>query len=306
MIESITQFLQHLQEADYSPNTITCYRSDLNVFCAWFAQNNEEPATLESITPSDIREFRQYMLGTRGMRARTVNRRLAALSALLEWAHKKQQIRDNPASQTRMVTEPPIGPRYLDKKSQYLLRHAIERDLQFAQSRYPCRWLVHQRDASLVIFLLNTGLRINEALNMRLSDVQIGERKGQVLINGKGQKQRIVPLNVEARKALNAWLSVRPANSKSSYIWISVENPRAAHLNARSTQRALERYARQAGIPAISPHTLRHTFAKNLIDNGARLDEVAALLGHASLNTTRMYLLPNAQDLEKAVDRLEE
>ena len=204
----------------------------------------------------------------------------------------------------RLVPQASAGPKYLDKKQQFALQRAIERDLQISRLRYPKRWRSRQRDASLVIFLLHTGLRLQEALDLRLGDLVIGERKGLMTVQqGKGRKQRSVPLNAEARKALQDWLSVRP-QVKSEYIWVAVENDQVGALSSRSVQRVILRLGQDAGLPSLTPHVLRHTFGKNLIDSGVGLEKVAALLGHANLNTTRIYITPNQNDLEQAVEQL--
>jgi site-specific recombinase XerD len=195
------------------------------------------------------------------------------------------------------------GPRYLDKKEQYALQRAIEKDMQLARMRYPKRWVSRQRDAAMVVFLLHTGLRLSEALTLQLSDVQLAERKGQVLVRqGKGGRARTVPLNVQARKALQEWLAVRPGSG--SHVWVQVEGEPSDGLSNRSVERVLVRIGQDAGLEHLTPHILRHTFAKNLVDRGVGLEKVAALLGHSNLNTTRIYATTNQKDLEQAVDQM--
>jgi site-specific recombinase XerD len=231
---------------------------------------------------------------------------LASLSAYLSWAQTQSYITHNPAEHVRGVRQIPAGPRYLTRKEQYALLRALEKDLAEAKRRYPRRWRGRQRDVSLVLLLLNTGLRLQEMLNLQKEDVTLSARKGQVLVRqGKGSKQRSVPLNKEARQALEAWLAVRPVQPHS-YLWAAVEAATEKPLSSRSVQRALKRYAHAAQLTELSPHVLRHTFAKNLVDAGVGLEKVAALLGHASLNTTRMYITPSQIDLAHAVDVLDE
>jgi integrase/recombinase XerC len=195
--------------------------------------------------------------------------------------------------------------RWLDKKEQFALQRAIEKDLQVSKLRYPKRWLTHRRDASLTVFLLNTGLRLNECTELTLADVTLSTRKGSVLVqNGKGSKQRVVPLNNEARKAIEEWLKVRRAGGE--HLWTTVEAGEQTKLTGRTVQRMLARYAQEAGLENLTPHMLRHTFAKNLVMNDVGLEEVATLLGHANLNTTRTYITPSARDLEESVNKLDQ
>ena len=120
---------------------------------------------------------------------------------------------------------------------------------------------------------------------------------------GKGSKQRSVPLNTDARKAIQDWLSVR-RQVDNDYVWVAVESEEEGALSARSMQRAIYRLGQQAGLENLTPHMLRHSFAKNLVDSGVGLEKVAALLGHSNLNTTRVYIAPNQQDLERAVEQV--
>jgi integrase/recombinase XerC len=143
---------------------------------------------------------------------------------------------------------------------------------------------------------------LNEATALQTSDIQISSRKGSVLIRqGKGGKQRSVPLNTEARKALQEWYAVRP---ESEFVWTEVEGDEGSSLTGRTIQRVLARYAIDANLENLSPHILRHSFAKNLVNAGVGLEKVAALLGHENLNTTRVYVTPGEKDLEDAVEEL--
>ena len=179
----------------------------------------------------------------------------------------------------------------------------MENDLLLARQRYPRLWVIRLRDAAMVLTLLNTGLRVGELCALQMSDVLIGERKGSLVVrSGKGQKQRTIPLNGPARQLLSEWLAVRPEETGHA-LFIG---QRGERVEARSVQRAVERATTTAGLQKVSPHTLRHSFAKALLDEGVTLEKVATLLGHNSLNTTRIYTTPSEHDLEEAVSRLED
>jgi integrase/recombinase XerC len=300
----VKEFEEYLLENDKAVLTVKGYLSDLRCFVRWFEQTNGEAFTLQAVTPTDVREYRQFLLVVETHKANTVNRRLASLATLMKWAKESGQIEHDPTGNVHAVPQTNPGPRYLDKKEQYALQRAIEKDMQLARMRYPKRWVSRQRDSAMVVFLLHTGLRLSEALTLQLGDVQLAERKGQVLVRqGKGGRVRTVPLNVQARKALQEWLAVRPGNG--SHVWVQVEGEPSDGLSNRSVQRVLVRIGQDAGLEHLTPHVLRHTFAKNLVDSGVGLEKVAALLGHSNLNTTRIYVTPNQKDLEQAVERLE-
>jgi len=182
----------------------------------------------------------------------------------------------------------------------------MERDVQIAKLRFPKRWAGRQRDFSMVTLMLNTGLRLAELVNVELGDIELSERKGSVFVrHGKGNKERRIPLNADARKALRDWLAIRPETPGNTFLFIALESEADGSLSHRTVQRIVRRYGQEAGLPHLSPHTLRHTFAKNLVNNGVSLEKVAVLLGHSSLETTRIYITPSAQDLAQAVSRIE-
>lgn len=298
----LTSFKKYLQDNDFSDLTVRGYLSDLYLFAQWFEQTNGENMKLERITPTDIKEYRQRLLTVENRAANTVNRKLVSLSALMQWALNSGKIPSDPTQKIKLVRKVESAPKWLDKREQFALSRAIERDLQLAKLRYPKRWITRRRDASLVLFLLNTGLRLGEAVSLQVEDVQLSDRKGSVLVrNGKGNKQRSIPLNNEARQALRDWFEVRP---ESQYVWTVVEGDIGSSLSGRTVQRLICRYAQDASLNDLTPHVLRHSFAKNLVNAGVGLEKVAALLGHGNLNTTRIYVTPSEKDLELAVEAL--
>ena len=301
MNKLLDQFQEHMNTLDLSPLTIRGYLADLQHFSRWFEQTNGEALTIQRITPTDIKEYKHFLLSVERRKTGTVNRRLAALAALSKWGCQTRQIQSDPTENIKGVGGVARGPRWLDKHEQHRLLRAIENDLQMARQKYPRRWVTRRRDASLVLFLLHTGLRLSEATRLRMQDIQISDRKGSVMVqNGKGSQQRSVPLNVHARRALQDWLQVRP---ESDHLWMAVEGEHEG-LSGRTVQRVMQRYAKAAHLDELTPHVCRHTFAKNLVENGVGLEKVAALLGHSSLNTTRIYITPSERDLEIAVENL--
>ena len=298
------KFVEALKQRDISEKTVIGYQSDIKFFMQWFEQTNGDELSPELVTPTDVREYKQYLLNVERRKANTINRRLAAISSLMHWAQDVKLIEVNPVENIKPVQGGISAPRWLDKRQQFSLQRAIEQDLQLAKIRYQSRWVTRRRDASIVILMLHTGLRLNECTSLHLEDVTISDRKGEVLVqHGKGERQRRVPLNAEARKAISDWLPVRP--NKGDFLWVAVEDEHNHQLSDRTIQRVLIRYGQEAGIENLTPHVLRHTFAKNLINTGVGIEKVAVLLGHSNLNTTRIYTSPSSQDLETAVSGLE-
>jgi site-specific recombinase XerD len=268
----IDEYKTYLENEDLSALTVIGYLADTRLFMDWFKKNNREDFALENVTPSDVREYRQHLQTEQNLKASTVNRKLASLSSLMNWGIESGRISSNPAAKMKYVKQAAQSPKWLDKNEQYALQRAMEKDVQLAQLRYPKRWLTRRRDMSIMNFMLNTGLRLSETISLKLDDVEISERKGQVLVRqGKGNKERVVPLNADAREAVNEWLKVRP-QTNCSRLWLSIESGTDEGLTGRAVQRVLKRYGEDAGIEKLTPHVLRHSFAKNLTNKGVGIE----------------------------------
>jgi integrase/recombinase XerC len=158
-----------------------------------------------------------------------------------------------------------------------------------------------QRDIALITLMLNTGLRVSEVSELKLNDVKIAPRKGSVVVRGgKGGKFRTIALNLDARKALQGYLSETDLED-GGYLFVG---QRGGPLQPPGIYYLVNRYAYDARLEDVTPHTLRHTFGKNLVDAGVPLDRVAQLLGHESVDTTRIYTTPSEQDLQREVEKI--
>lgn len=228
------------------------------------------------------------------MKPASVNRKLEALRRFCRWAHTTGKLRSNVAAELKL-TRAPRGMRpkgLLAPEVQALLRAA-------GQSRRALR----RRNYAIVQLLLQAGLRVSEAAALRIDDLEIRERQGNVRICGKGNKERQVPLNTTARRALQAYLDERDDTGTRDPVFLS---DTGAALSVRSIQSLIAELALRAPIVRIpvSAHTLRHTFALGYIkQNPGKLVELATLLGHESLDTTAIYVLPSEEDLAADVER---
>lgn len=144
-------------------------------------------------------------------------------------------------------------------------------------------------------------LRVGEAVALRVSDLDLGERHGRVIVRqGKGNKYRVVPVTVEARKALREWLAERDKKFPGSE-WL-FPNKKGGHISTRYAEQVIGELARRANIEC-TPHTLRHTCATNMLRTGADLVTVAQVLGHENLNTTAVYTRPDEKTMAEAVEK---
>lgn len=287
---SIEAFGAYLKETK-SPNTARAYGRDLDDFVTWFQQTSGSQFEPAAVTSLDVREYRRALQNRRASAA-TINRRLAALTSYFRWAVEQGQVPDNPAAGVSGMGAVKLAPKWLERTEQNgLVRQARKKG--------------SLRDMAIVVLLLNTGLRVSELCDLEMGDIKISDRKGSVHVRaGKGQKDRSVPLNGEAREAMENYLATLPASWRDNprqQIW---RNQRGESLTPAGVQNLVREYARRAKLPGCTPHTLRHSFGKNLVDAGVPLDQVAALLGHENLNTTRIYTAPSLNDLTEAVEKI--
>ncbi len=286
--ELVERFLKDLERQETSPRTRASYRLDLVHFFRWFAQTVSEPPTPEAVTPTDVREYRGYLVNVERRQPATVNRRLAALRRFFRWARATGLVKELPTENVKGVASSPRAPRWLEKRDMDRLIRTVERH-------------GGTRDLAIVLTLRHTGIRVSELSNLMLSDVESSERKGALTVrSGKGGKFRVLPLNVDARRVIASYLEVRPTVS-DNHLFVG---QRGQGVSPRAVELLVTKYARLAGIEEVTPHTLRHSFGKHALDAGADLVSVSALLGHERLETTAIYTTPSQRDLEKVVDRL--
>lgn len=299
----LDEFQAYLLTEDRSPVTIAGYLGDVRLFGQWYEGNYREPLIPTSLTNEAVRGYKQHLLD-QAAKPKTINRRLAALAAYAHWLERAGYVRNarNPVQGVKAVKETALAPKWLDKKQRAALLRAIDKEVEDAIRRYPRLRLMYLRDAAIVKLILFAGLRVGEITQLRLSDVILDERKGSVIVReGKGTKRREVPLNVKARKALLEYLQMRP-DVEMDNLFLGQRNE---GVQSKTIQRAVLRFAKKAGLKMVTPHTLRHSFAKALIDAGVSLEKVATLLGHSNLNTTRIYTTPGEEDLEDAVGKID-
>ena len=279
-------FEKSLIDAGKSAHTIRAYMTDLCAFIHWFEVMAGEEFDARAVGPRDIVAYRQYMIAS-GKKPATTNRRLVTLQRFFRWAHRQQIVTESPfeaLESVRVRRQANIAPKWLTHRDQLALLRAVRRHGS-------------RRDLAMLQLMMSAGLRVSEVVNLKLADVQIGERSGAVTIrSGKGNKYRQVPLARDARHALARYLAQR-AEHETGFIFLGQRGP----LSIPGVQYVVAKHAYRARLSHVTPHTLRHTFGKNLVDEGVSLDQVAALLGHETLDTVMIYTRPSQDDLEKAV-----
>lgn len=284
----IELYQKYLSSKGKSLHTVKNYISDLRQFAKWFEESMEEKFSPDKITEIDVRGYRSYLMGIRNLKPASIKRKLEAIRKFLDWAVKQEIITKNPAKEVEAPSAVTLPPKSLSEKEFLRLRRSFYKER-------------NKRDIAIFEVLANTGIRVSELCALKLSDVQISERKGKLIVRfGKGQKYREIPLNSDARKALNEYLELR-ADEKDERFFLGERGP----LTPSGVLRIIKKYARDAGVE-VSPHKLRHTFARRLLQAGADIVTVQQILGHANLNTTAVYLKPDYTEQEAAVEKISE
>jgi integrase/recombinase XerD len=284
----LKRFADELERQEISLKTIASYRLDLGLFARWFEATNAEPFAPAAVTPTDVREYRGHLLNVEQRRPATINRKLAALRKLFGWARATGLVRENPIEGVKGVAASPRAPHSLEKREVDKLIRAVERHGS-------------TRDVAIVVLLRHTGIRVGELCQLTLTDLEISERKGSLVVrSGKGGRYRMLPLNLDARKAVSDYLQVRPA-ATTPRLFVG---QRGDGLSSRAVELVVDKYARLAGLEGVTPHTLRHSFGKHTLEAGVDLVTVSTLLGHQRLETTAIYTTPRQRDLEQAVEKL--
>jgi integrase/recombinase XerC len=284
------EFHRALAGEDLALTTVRAYRSDLTAFFRWYA-----PHRVETLTSLDLIGYRQYLSEERRLKPASINRKLEALRRFCRWAHQHGKLPSNVAAEVKL-TRPVRGVRPAG------LAAAEAHGLLRAAGQSPHG--LGKRNYALLQVMLQAGLRVGEMAGLRVSDVLLRERAGTVRVrHGKGRKEREVPLNASTRRGLSAYLKSREGYRPHDPLFCSETG---AALSVRSIQAMVSNLARRAKITRIpvSAHTLRHTFALAFLQqNPGKLVELAALLGHESLDTTAIYTQPSAEEMAEDPER---
>jgi integrase/recombinase XerD len=155
------------------------------------------------------------------------------------------------------------------------------------------------RDRAMLVLMLHTGVRAQEICGLQRADLRLAPRSGSLRIWGKHNKYREVPLNATARGVLTEWLEALPADQ--AYLFPSGKTGRG--VTPRALGQLVKKYARQAGVPDLHPHALRHRFGYRMAET-VPLHRLAQIMGHDSLNTTRLYTQGTASDLQQEVEKI--
>jgi site-specific recombinase XerD len=286
-MDLIDKFLKFLKANEKSFNTIKNYKHDLRNFQKWFYKTNNEIMTLNNITPIDLRLYKKA-LATNNKKPKTINRHLSTLKAFLNWGIQIKAIKHN-ITIPKNIKESKIDFKWLDKLEQNELLRKVENTK-------------NTRNIAIVKILLNTGLRVNELCELTWDSIIISDRKGKLTVKfGKGGKIREIPLNKDCRTAFEELGYTNNIGTNER-----IFKGQRGHLTPRGIQIMLKKITESSKLKNVTPHQLRHTFCKNLVNMSVGLEKVAFLAGHESLDITKIYCKPSMSDLQEAVELIGE
>lgn len=282
MREQIDCFIAYIEQVSgLSPETSRAYRSHLCSFASWCQDSG-----VNGLAPS-VSELRRYLAQMHELRyaPRTLAAHLSAIKAFFRWLSIEGLAESDPAGAIAAPKLPDTLPSVLTNSQVEALFSAPDRSKPSGV-----------RDAMMLELLIATGARISEIARLDMRDIDMQQRTARLF--GKGSKERIVPLYRSALEAVANYVdSARPellASHKGQGGGVQTDrlfiSDRGKPMDAAALRRRFDRLVRIVGLPSgITPHTMRHTFATELLEGGADLRSVQELLGHASLSTTQIY-----------------
>lgn len=317
-------------ERHFSPYTARCYGADLRQFVEFLADEfgldpaesaetdafnrlqasaGAAPDVAGSITPRTLTDIiatadadliRGFLahLGEQSYSAATMARKIATLRSFYKWAQRRGLAQTNPMTLIRT-------PRQSKRLPKAISVDQVEQLL----SAPPENEVLGLRDRAMLETLYSTGIRVSELVALNTDDLDLAGESMHV--RGKGKKERLVPLGSHALAAIVGYIDRIKTDPRFASAWAEggeehplFVNKHGKRLSSRSVRRKLDKYLKQIGLDTtISPHTLRHSFATHLLDNGADLRSVQELLGHESLSTTQVYTHLTEKRVRDTYDR---
>lgn len=276
MEEQVKLFLKYLNyQKGYSENTIINYENDIKEFLEFL--NKENIDNLKEVNYSIVRFYLMDLYNKKFSR-NSVSRKLSSLRSFFKYLHNEEIVKINPFS---LISSP--------KKEKKLPKFLYNEDIEKIFNVPNINTVLGKRDSLILELLYDTGVRVGELVNIKINDINYDDRSIKIL--GKGNKERIVLYGTYAEIALKEYLNNgRNELLKGKNNEYLILNANGNNITTRGIRLIIDKIIKQACLNThISPHTLRHTFATHLLENGSDLLTVKELLGHSSLSSTQIY-----------------
>ena len=295
MIEKLSlDFVAKLEhEKGFSEHTLRAYHKDLLQFDNFLKA--EKRSSLESINHLLLRRF-LAVLRSKNYSKTTIARKLASIRSFFKFLIREGELVSNPFEMLRTPKQ--------DKKLPHFLSIT---EVDVLLKTPDSSTVMGLRDMAIMETLYSTGIRVSELVG--LDEGSIDFIAGMIKVQGKGKKERLVPIGSPAIKAINEYIDSKSMSKKKEEKSVSRSetlflNKYGGRLTARSVARSLDKYLKVSGINLLtSPHTFRHSFATHLLDKGADMRSVQEMLGHSSLSTTQVYTHITTERLKNVYDK---
>lgn len=297
----IDDFLHYLKTVrNFSSHTQRAYGEDLTAFARWAYRMHLDPLT---VTHKDLRRYLAYLDKASYARS-SINRHLSALHTFYAWLEATGVIATNPSSLLSGPKKPKVLPKTLTETDIASLIQACEPPQDCSDKKVLACAL---RDEALIELIYAAGLRISELVSLNLSSCSRSGGHMQIRVFGKGSKERIIPVHTLAEQRIENYLhnarpylvsSQLPDADAADALFLSIRGKR---LTTDAVRKRMKELVRACGLDdSLSPHSLRHSFATDLLQGGADLRSVQELLGHESLSTTQIYTHLSPEHLQQA------
>lgn len=288
----LAKFCTHLQgERRLADKTVEAYQRDISTFLGFITQHLGRAVKLGDLANLNIRDFRSYLAhrrrGTNGLSASSLARNLSSLRMFFRYIERNWNLKNVAIDLIR-------GPKVNKPLPKPISVQASQELIKTANTIDPRPW-VAARDMSVILLMYGAGLRISEALSVRVSDLPLSD---SMQITGKGNKTRMIPLLPIIGQAVENYAQLCPFVLKAEDVLF--RGVRGGPLGPRTIQKTIEVLRGALGLPeSMTPHALRHSFATHLLAGGGDLRTIQELLGHASLSSTQVYTDVDASSLMK-------
>ena len=278
----INGFEDYLKAKDKSINTVSCYIRDTKAFIKWYETRAD--AGIERVIELDLVEYKKHLQSS-GDEVITINRKLASINSFLKYMQQEGII--NEVISVGVIKDKDKKQfKGIEDRELWKLRNEIHRS-------------GNQMHICIIEILLQTGIRVSELVNIKLNDIKISERKGSLQVIGKGNAKRTLPLNKDARKAIEKYLEARQDDG-SDYLFIGQRGA----IKRNAVNLILNKYGERVNIK-VTPHMARHTLGYHLVKKQVEITTIQQILGHESIVTTNLYTRTPEKDMVEALEGLE-
>jgi integrase/recombinase XerD len=285
----LSAFLRDGRIRNLSSHTLKYYRNEL-IALQGILEAQKLPTRPDKVTLEVLRQnVILYMMETLGRKESSINTRLRAVRAFFNFLYKEGMLETNPAAELKLI-----------KAKKEVVETFTREQVREILQQVDRASFTGLRDYTILLLLLETGIRAREISEIALKDIRWED--GQVRINGKGYKERLVPIQSTMRLQLKKYIAIRGDDVPNEALFVTIDNK---PITIRQLQNRISKYGRMANIKNVrcSPHTFRHTFAKMSVQNGADVFTLQKVLGHTSLEMVRNYVNLFSSDVMDAHKR---